>query len=295
MESSELQSTVISIALIIGLAILALVLTAIVVRRARRHVELLDPVPAERKQQFVTLVQVLGWVVNIAVIVSAVLMLLTTLEIDVGPMVASVGVAGLALSLGAQSLIKDYVGGLLILVENQFTIGDVIQVGDVTGTVEVITLRATQIRSLDGDLVFVSNADLRTVANKTRDWSKVVVDIGVAYEEDLDRAQRVLEEGAMDFARNPDVGKYLLEPPSVLGVVSLGDSAANMRITLKTKPGKQWDLSRALRKHLLAACDREGVSLPYRRQELLLRHLEGSAAAGSVAEERGSAAERGPQ
>jgi small conductance mechanosensitive channel len=98
----------------------------------------------------------------------------------------------------------------------------------------------------------------------------------------------------MDFARDPDMGEHLLEPPSVLGVVSLGDSAANMRITLKTKPGKQWDLSRALRKHLLAACEREGISLPYRRQEVLLRHLEGPASTGSEAEGRGSAAGRGP-
>jgi small conductance mechanosensitive channel len=174
MESMSLQPIVLSSVLIVGLAMLALGVTSFVVRRVRRYVESLDPVPIQRRHQLVTLVQVVGWVVNIVIIVSALLMLLTTLGIDVGPLVASVGVMGLALSLGAQSLIKDYIGGLLILVENQFSIGDEIQVGGVTGTVELITLRATQLRSQDGDLVFLSNADLRTVINKTRRWSRVM-------------------------------------------------------------------------------------------------------------------------
>lgn len=271
MESKDLQSVAISSALIVGTSFLALIIVSIVSRRVQRYVESLDPVPDERRQQMATLVQVLGWLANIAIIVSAILMLLTTFEINIGPLLASVGVVGLGLSLGAQSLIKDYIGGLLILVENQFSIGDVIQVDSVTGTVESITFRATQVRTADGDLVFVSNGDLRVVANKTRDWSKVVVDIGVAYEEDLDRALRVLEESAITFAQDPVWGRQLLEPPSVLGVASLGPSAANLRITVKTKPGKQWEVGRELRKVLLADCEREGVSLPYPRQEVWLR------------------------
>jgi small conductance mechanosensitive channel len=270
METNSAQPILVSSALIVGLAILALLVVAFVVRRVQRYVEGLAPVTIERRQQLVTLVQVLGWVANVAIIVIGLLTLLATLEINVGPLVASVGVAGLALSLGAQSIIKDYIGGVLILAENQFAIGDVIEVGGVTGTVESITLRATQIRSLDGDLVFISNGDVRQVANKTRDWSKVAVDVGVGYEENLDRALEVLEYSATVFFLDPAWAEDLLESPSVLGVVSLGSSAANVRISAKTKPGKQWEVGRAMRKHLLAACEREGISLPYPRQEVWL-------------------------
>lgn len=111
------------------------------------------------------------------------------------------------------------------------------------------------------------------LANQTRDWSRVVVDVGVAYEEDLDWALSILEESAAAFARDPAFESDLLEPPQVLGVNSLGDSAAIVRVAVKTQPGKRWAMGRALRKFLLAACERAGVSLPYPRQEVWVRGM----------------------
>ncbi len=226
-----------------------------------------------RRQQLVTLILIVQWTLVVLLVGSAVLMLLGTFGIDITPLLASMGVAGLAVSLGAQSLIKDLIGGLLVIVENQYAVDDFIQVGNVSGWVERITLRATYVRAPNGDLCIVPNGEVRVLANRTRDWSRVLVDLGVAYEEDLDRALRILEESAEAFAEDSGLAPYLLEPPAVLGVASLGDSAAQVRVAVKTQPGKQWEVGRQLRKFLLAACEREGISLPYPRQEVWLHPL----------------------
>jgi small conductance mechanosensitive channel len=197
-------------------------------------------------------------------------MLLSTFGIGIGPFLASVGIAGLAVTLGAQTLIKDLIGGLLLIVENQYAVDDFIQLDTVRGKVERITLRLTYVRALNGDLYIVPNGEVRILANQTRDWSRVSVDLGIAYEEDLDRAFRILEESIEAFANDTAIAHDLLEPPTVLGVTSLGESAANVRVAVKTQPGKQWEVGRELRRFLIAACEREGIGLPYPRQEVWL-------------------------
>lgn len=179
--------------------------------------------------------------------------------------------AGLAISLGAQTLIKDLLGGLLVLVEHQCAVGDVIRVGDLSGTVERFTLRATHVRDLNGQLHIVPDGEVRVVSNLTKEWSRVLIEVGVAYEEDLDRALQVLERAAQAFAQDPQVEPLLLEPPQVFGPVSLGDWAVTVRVMVKTRPGKQWEPARDLQKVILAACEREGVTLPYPRQEVWVR------------------------
>ena len=271
MTGDELRFLLTSTALIVGLTAVGLVAVHLVARRFLKWARAEQRVREARRQQLVTLILIVRWVLDILLVTSAVLMLLATFGIEITPLLASVGVAGLAVSLGAQTLIKDLIGGLLIIVENQYAVGDNIQVGDVSGEVERITLRTTQVRALNGDLFVVPNGEVRVMANRTRDWSRVMLDLGVAYEEDLDRALRVLEESAEAFGQDPAFAPHLLEPPQVLGVASLGDSAANVRVAVRTQPGKQWEVGRQLRKYLLAACEREGVSLPYPRQEVWVR------------------------
>jgi small conductance mechanosensitive channel len=171
-------------------------------------------------------------------------------------------------------LVKDLIGGFLIVLENQYSVGDVIQVGDVSGEVERMTLRTTQVRDLNGRLHVVPNGEVRIVANLTKEWSGALLDVGVAYEENLDRAMRVLEEAADVFAQDPEFGPLLLETPRVLGVNSLGDWAVTVRMLVKTQPGKQWRVTRELRRRILAACERENVTLPYPRQEILLNRQD---------------------
>ena len=227
----------------------------------------------------VTLVQIVRWTLAVVMVISAVLALLGTFGVSITPLLASVGVAGLAVSLGAQTLIKDLIGGLLIIVENQYTVGDVIEVGIASGEVERITLRATQVRAINGDLYIVPNGEVRILANRTKGWSRALVEVGVAYEEDLDRALAVLGASAEAFALDPAFAESLVEPPRVLGPISLGDAAVILRVEATTAPGKQWELGRELRRRILADCDREGVSLPYPRQDVWVHGLEHRGAA----------------
>ncbi|NIV34690.1 MAG: mechanosensitive ion channel [Anaerolineae bacterium] len=259
--------------LIVGTAALGLVVVHLIARRVLTWVHALRRVREARRQQLVTLVQTTQWLLVVTLVASSLLMLLSEFGVDITPLLASVGVAGLAVSLGAQSLIKDLIGGILIIIENQYAVGDSIVVGTVSGEVERITLRTTQVRALNGDLHIVPNGEVRVLANQTRDWGQAVVDLGIAYEEDLDHALSILEDGASAFARHPAFEPDLLEPPQVLGVHSLGDSAVMVRIVVKTQAGKQWATGRALRKSLLATCEQEGVSLPYPRQEVWVRTM----------------------
>lgn len=271
---STLPTHLIHSLLIVALAGLGLVLVYLFSRRALNLVGSLTRVREARRQQLVTLVHALRWVVDVVIVVMALMMLLSTFGVNIAPLLASAGVTGLAVSLGAQSLIKDLIGGVLVLTENQYAVGDTIQIGTVSGQVEEITLRTTHLRALDGSLYIVPNGEVRILANQTRDWSRALVDIGVAYEEDLDRVLRVLEESAAAFAQDPAFAPDLVEPPQVLGPLSLGDWAVTVRLMVKTQPGRQWLIARELRKSVLAVCEREGISLPYPRQEIWTRSLE---------------------
>lgn len=268
------NSPLISSLVAVAVAILGFVAVQILTAWFLRLLRATDDIHEERRQQIETLVQIIRWGVGVAIAGAAVLMLLGTFGVPITPLLTGAGVAGLAVSLGAQTLIQDLIGGFLILLENQYAVGDVIQVGDVSGAVEQLTLRATCIRDIDGRLHIVPNGEVRIVSNVTKGWSRALVDVGVAYEEDVDHAIRVLEEVAETFAEDPALAPELLEPPRVLGPISLGEWAMTIRTMVKTQPGKQWQVARELRKRILAACEREEVSLPYPRQEILVRRPE---------------------
>jgi len=271
MYLDKLESPLISGVLILVLAALGLVVVHFLARRVLRVVRSMEVLHEGRRQQLVTLVQILRWGADVLVVAVALLMLLGTLGVPITPLLTGAGVAGLALSLGAQMLIQDLIGGFLILLENQYAVGDVIQVGNVSGTVERLTLRATYVRDADGRLHIVPNGEMRVVSNLTKDWSRALVDVGVAYEEDLDHVLHVLERLSEAFAQDPALGPQLLEPPQVLGPISLGDWAMTVRVMVKTQPGKQWEIARELQKRILATCEREGITLPYPRQEVFVR------------------------
>lgn len=271
MGSEELKSALISSVLIVVSAALGLVVVHFLSRRILRVACSTKGLHEERRQQLVTLTHILRWVADIVIIVVALLMLLSAFNINITPLLAGAGVAGLAVSLGAQTLIQDLIGGFLILVENQYTVGDVIQVGDVSGGVERLTLRATYLRDISGRLHIVPNGEVRVVSNLTKEWSRALVDVGVAYEENLERVLHVLEATAEEFAHDPAFEPQLLEPPQVMGPISLGDWAITVRVMVKTQPGKQWGVARELQKRILATCEREDITLPYPRQEVWVR------------------------
>lgn len=276
MDWSQWPDYLVRAGVIVVLAAFGWVAVRVIARRILRFVGSLERPDDDRRQHAVTLIQSARWTAHLVIILTALVMLLGTVGVSITPILASAGVAGLAISLGAQTLIKDLLGGVLILIENQYAVGDIIQVGDVSGQVEGISLRATYVRGADGSLSIIPNGEVRVVSNQTRDYSRAVVDIGVAYEENLDHVLAVLDEKLQAFAQDPRFAPDLVAEPQVLGPMSLGDTSVTVRLMVTTRAGKHLPVARELRKFILAVCEREGIDLPYPRQELLIRHPQHS-------------------
>ncbi len=192
------------------------------------------------------------------------LMVLGALGINIGPIVAAAGVAGLAVSLGAQALIKDFIGGILILLEDQFRVGDVIRVGEAEGTVERISLRASSVRDVQGRLWVVPNGEVRFVSNATRDWARAGVDLNLEMNVDVNRAVAVLQAAMDRAAQEPVLHDKILESPVVEGHSGITDWAVQVRLKAMTQPGQQWIVARLLREWGLAALREAGIPVASR-------------------------------
>lgn len=207
-----------------------------------------DPLVAARRSLRVnTLASVLRSAATLVVVLVVVTVVLTILDINLAPLIASAGVAGVALGFGAQSLVKDYFSGVAILVEDQYGIGDVIEVGDVSGTVEEVGLRVTQVRDFDGTLWYLRNGELLKVGNRTQGWSRAIVEVRVKPDEDIARVQDTLRLAAAHVAEDPDLATVILGPAVVTGLEDLTATSAMLRILVKTAPARQWEVARALR------------------------------------------------
>jgi small conductance mechanosensitive channel len=183
---------------------------------------------------------------------------------------ASVGVASLALGLGAQTLVKDAISGFFIIAEGQYQVGDVIELDGIIGTVEDLTVRSTQIRDLEGHLHFVPNGEIRIVTNRTRDWSRAFIDVGIGYEDDLALAETTLMEIAELAQQDPVIGPVLLEEPTITGVEGLEDWQVRLRVMVKTLPNEHWGVQRFYRQQIKQLFPERGLTLPYPRQEVVL-------------------------
>ncbi|MEK6718102.1 MAG: mechanosensitive ion channel family protein [candidate division NC10 bacterium] len=232
------------------------------------------PAVTEREKRARTLASLLRTVGTTLVLIVAVMMALREIGLDITPLIAGAGVAGLAIGFGAQSLIKDIVAGFFILLEDQFHVGDVIQAGGVSGQVERMTLRMTIVRDLQGTVHFIPNGEIKVASNLTKEWSRAVLEIGVGYEEDVDRVMAVLTEVGHSLADDETFGKLVLEPPQVLGVEALADSQVTIRMLAKTLPLKQWEVARELRRRIKARFDREGIQIPYPHRVIITRSIK---------------------
>jgi len=267
MFNLPLVGTVLRIGLIALLALLAERGLRLVALRTEHRLEQSTPDP-ERLARLKTLVQVGRGAAYALVLVITGAMALHSLDINIAPLLAGAGVVGLALSLGAQTLIKDYIGGILILIENQFTIGDVVKVGNVTGSVERITLRATHLRNYDGTLYVVPNGDIRVVSNLTVEWARAIVDLNVDYQADMSKVIRSLEMAAQKAQADETLQPDLLEPPQALGWIGFNDWAVQVRLVAKTKPGQQWSVAMALRRYAVETLQAGGVRVAIPLQQI---------------------------
>jgi small conductance mechanosensitive channel len=229
------------------------------------------PAITEREKRARTVAGLVGTVGTSLVLLGAGMMLFREVGLDITPLIAGAGVAGLAIGLGAQSLIRDILAGTFILLEDQFHVGDVIRAAGVGGQVEKMTLRMTIVRDLHGVVHFIPNGEIKVASNLTKEWSRTVLEVGIGYDEDVDRVISVLTEVGRSLADDETFGKLVLEPPQVLGVEALADSQVTIRILVKTLPLKQWEVARELRRRIKARFDREGIQIPYPHRVVITR------------------------
>ena len=190
------------------------------------------------------------------------LYVLGALGLNLGPVFAGAGVAGIALGFGAQSLVKDFLSGIFLLLEDHYGVGDVVDLGEASGTVEQVTLRITRLRDQNGTVWHVPNGQIVRVGNKSQQWARAVLDVAVAPNADLERAASVIATAALAVWESPEARPDVLERPEVLGIEYLGPDAATIRVQGKTRPGAQWRVSRLLRVRIAEALAAEGIDLP---------------------------------
>jgi small conductance mechanosensitive channel len=215
-------------------------------------------------------------VIQAFILVVAVLMILEKLDYAIGPAVAGFGIVGIAVGFGAQSLVRDYFNGWLILLENQFSIGDVVSIAGVTGTVENLTLRRTTLRDLDGVVHNVPNGEIKVASNRTRTWARINQDVTVAYGTDVDRATEVVDSVGREMAADPVWKGRVLEPPHVERVEALAEYGITLKILGTVQAVDQWAAGGELRKRLLAAFARHGIEIPRPQRVILARDPDGS-------------------
>ena len=232
------------------------------------HEEIALEEQAKRSQ---TLSSVLVKTVEITAFLLAGIIALGEAGFELGPLIAGAGVVGLAIGFGAQTLVKDVLGGIFILFENQYAEGDVVRVANISGKVQAVNLRRTILRDLDGIVHTVPNGDVRVSSNLTRSFARVNLNVSVAYHEDLDRVREVIDAVGAELATDPEWGEKILEPPAVLRVNAFEDSGVQLKILGTVRPMMQWEVTGELRRRIKQAFDREGIEIPFPHRVMLVR------------------------
>ncbi|MDP2931402.1 MAG: mechanosensitive ion channel family protein [Chloroflexota bacterium] len=219
-----------------------------------------------------TLGGILSQTVSILILVVAVFMVLSELNVPIAPLLAGAGVVGVAIGFGAQSLVRDLMNGIFILMEDQYNQGDVVRIAGISGLVEEVNLRRTVLRDLDGIVHTIPNGQVTTASNFTKDWSRVNLNIPVAYDENLDRVIKVINGVGKELTTDTTFGPMIISTPKVLRVDNFGELGMEIKILGDTKPLKQWDVMGELRKRIKEAFDKEGIKMwPHAKFSLFQR------------------------
>lgn len=229
------------------------------------------PVSLRKEQRIRALVDVAGSIIAVLVWTIAVMMILGEFGLNLGPMIASAGIVGVAFGFGAQDLVKDFLSGLFMLAEDQYGVGDTIDAGEAIGVVEEISLRTTKLRSVDGTLWHIPNGEIRRVGNQSQEWARALLDIGVGYDTDIAHASAVIQEVADTMAAEDQYAPLFLDAPAVWGVQDLGPDSIVLRLVIKTTPGDQFGIARELRFRLKAAFDDAQIEIPFPQRTVWMR------------------------
>ncbi|MDJ0767493.1 MAG: mechanosensitive ion channel family protein [Ilumatobacter sp.] len=231
-----------------------------------------EPVRDPRRQSRAASISVvLTSTVIVTIWTIALITILGIVGIQLGPLLAGAGIAGVALGFGAQSLVKDCIAGLFMLIEDQYGLGDVVDLGEAIGVVEEVSLRTTVLRSLDGTVWHVPNGVVQRVGNLSQLWSVALIDVDVAYDTDLETARELLHGAAAEVCEREEFAEQVLEAPTVLGVERLGADGITLRLTVKVEPGAQWNLQRAMREHVKHVFDRAAIEIPFPQRTVWMK------------------------
>ena len=225
-----------------------------------------------RVQRAETMGSLLKSIASITVFTIAGITALAEVGFSVGPLIASAGIVGVALGFGAQSLVTDFLSGIFMIVEDQYGVGDAVDLGEATGTVEAVGLRVTRLRDVEGTVWYVRNGEIIRVGNQSQNWARTVVDVPVSHEQDLYRVQSVLKDVAHEVWEDEDFQDVILEEPEVWGVQDMTPDWITVRVTLKTAPLEQWGVAREMRERIKARFDHLGIELA--RPARVLIHRE---------------------
>ncbi len=236
--------------------------------RIIRRLEIRGESADESRKRAQTLTALTRRLVAILYWFAVALTLLSQIGINIGALLAGAGIAGLALSFGAQSLVRDVISGFFIVLENQMRVGDVVTINDTSGAVQAINFRTTVLRDLDGAVHIIRNGDVNKLANLTREWSAYTFEIGVAYKEDMDRVIAVLEQVGEQLRADAQFGPNIIEGMEIFGVNQLADSAVTVKGRIKVKPGTQWVTGRAFLARTKKAFDAAGIEIPFPHRTL---------------------------
>ncbi len=261
------------LAIFVGAVVIDIALHRIIPHSLRLAIERqMKKAPAEEiTQRIDTLASVFTGTGRGIIMLATLLMLLPLAGINIAPLLAGVGIIGLAVGFGAQSLVKDIISGLFILMDNQYGKGDVVTVAGISGLVEDVGLRRTVLRDLDGIVHYVPNGQIDVASNFTQEWSRVNMNVSVSYSEDLDHVFEVINRVGKELAEDPEFAPLIIDPPHVLRVDAFGDSGIEVKILGDTQPIRQWDVMGELRLRLKRAFDEEGIEIPFPHMTLVTR------------------------
>jgi len=218
-----------------------------------------------------TLGAVLRSIASIVIYGMAVMMSLGEFDVNLGPLIAGAGIVGVAVGFGAQSLVKDFLTGVFMLLEDQYGVGDVVNLGETVGVVESVKLRTTQVRDINGTVWYVPNGEIRRVANLSQDWGRAVLDVEVAYDTDIAKAQAVIKEVADGVWQEQLPHATIIEEPTIAGVQAFGASAIAIRLMAKTEPGEHFAAARELRSRIKVAFDEAGIEIPFPQRTVWMK------------------------
>ena len=204
----------------------------------------------------------LGSIATIVIVGISFVMVLDQVGVNIAPLLTGAGILGVALGFGAQTLVKDFLAGIFMIMEDQYGVGDVIDMGEASGTVEAVGLRVTRLRDINGTVWYARNGEVVRVGNQSQNWARTVLDVTVGYEADLAQVQRILADVAHTLYEEPQLKTIIIEEPEVWGVERFDKDGAVVRVVLKTAPAEQWTVARTMRQRIKASFDEAGIRIP---------------------------------